>query len=278
MELHRSSNANEFLNRSESWLVQSEAENNLMLGIARWLSDQPSDDGSENYWATVSEDGRVVGAAFRTPPYPLAVAMLPLEAVPLLVTDVRATYSELPGVSGPTAVAEEFANLWIDRAGGSWRVDLRQRIHALTAVNELATSVPGRLRRMEPSDAPLILEWMQGFVRETGVPGDAERAARPHLEKRNFYLWDDNAPRSVAAVLRDSPHGACVSAVYTPPIHRRKGYATAVVAALSERLLSSGKDFCCLYTDLANPTSNSIYAKIGYEPIRDDVRVVFEPA
>jgi predicted GNAT family acetyltransferase len=55
--------------------------------------------------------------------------------------------------------------------------------------------------------------------------------------------------------------------VYTPPEWRGKGYASACVAALSQLCLDSGYQFCMLYTDLANPTSNSIYQKIGYQPI-----------
>jgi uncharacterized protein len=63
--------------------------------------------------------------------------------------------------------------------------------------------------------------------------------------------------------------GVSVSAVYTPPEQRRKGYATACVAALSRRLLASGYDYCALFTDLANPTSNDIYYQIGYRPVAD---------
>ena len=41
------------------------------------------------------------------------------------------------------------------------------------------------------------------------------------------------------------------------------------MAAASQVQLYAGRQFCFLYTDLANPTSNHIYAEIGYEPIRD---------
>jgi predicted GNAT family acetyltransferase len=81
----------------------------------------------------------------------------------------------------------------------------------------------------------------------------------------------------MAATTRDSGTGCAINTVYTPPRFRRSGYATAVVAALSGRLLEAGRRFCCLYTDTANPTSNSVYAKIGYRPIRDDVQIAFEP-
>jgi predicted GNAT family acetyltransferase len=66
-----------------------------------------------------------------------------------------------------------------------------------------------------------------------------------------------------------------VNAVYTPPELRRQGFATAAVAALSRALLAEGYPSCVLYTDLANPTSNSIYRRIGYEPVADAVRWFF---
>jgi hypothetical protein len=80
----------------------------------------------------------------------------------------------------------------------------------------------------------------------------------------------------MVAATRETTSGCSINTVYTPPRFRRHGYATAAVAALSGRLLESGRRFCCLYTDVANPTSNSIYAKIGYKPIRDDVEIAFE--
>ena len=63
--------------------------------------------------------------------------------------------------------------------------------------------------------------------------------------------------------------GVRIGAVYTPPEHRRRGYATATVASLSRAMLDRGRRACYLFTDLANPTSNHIYAEIGYEPVCD---------
>jgi uncharacterized protein len=57
--------------------------------------------------------------------------------------------------------------------------------------------------------------------------------------------------------------------VYTPPEHRRKGYASACVATLSQTLLNQGYKYCFLFTDLANPTSNHIYEAIGYQSVGD---------
>jgi predicted GNAT family acetyltransferase len=56
-------------------------------------------------------------------------------------------------------------------------------------------------------------------------------------------------------------NGMAINSVYTPKEHRNKGYGTATVSELSKNILSSGKKFCTLFADLANPISNSVYEK-----------------
>jgi predicted GNAT family acetyltransferase len=127
-------------------------------------------------------------------------------------------------------------------------------------------------------ELPLASEWMDEFVREVGVPRWEPGWARNLVDRGQLFFWvDAGNPRAMAAYVRETRSGCAVNAVYTPAQHRRRGYATAAVATLSDTLLNAGRRFCCLYTDLANRTSNSIYAKIGYRPIRDDVEIAFEP-
>lgn len=71
----------------------------------------------------------------------------------------------------------------------------------------------------------------------------------------------------MAGVVAHTPHGARIGYVYTPPEWRGRGYASACVAGLSQRVLDSGRRFCFLYTDLSNPTSNALYQRIGYEHV-----------
>jgi predicted GNAT family acetyltransferase len=66
-----------------------------------------------------------------------------------------------------------------------------------------------------------------------------------------------------------TPNGARIGPIYTPPELRRRGYASALTADLTQMLLYRGSRFCFLFTDLANPTSNSIYQQIGYRPVAD---------
>ena len=73
----------------------------------------------------------------------------------------------------------------------------------------------------------------------------------------------------MAAWAGRAERGVRVNFVYTPREYRRRGFASACVADLTQQLLAEGHAFCCLFTDLANPTSNSIYQTIGYRPVCD---------
>ena len=95
---------------------------------------------------------------------------------------------------------------------------------------------------------------------------------------RQSPVWDNGQPVAMAAKVRPTRNGMTISLVYTPPEQRRHGYATACVAALSQQLLDEGWQFCTLFTDLANPTSNSIYQKIGYQPVADFNDYLFDTA
>ena len=75
-----------------------------------------------------------------------------------------------------------------------------------------------------------------------------------------------------------TPGGIRLGPVYTPPERRRRGYATSLVAEVSARLLESGRRRCFLYTDLANPTSNAIYRRIGYEQVAESAEYGYETA
>ena len=81
---------------------------------------------------------------------------------------------------------------------------------------------------------------------------------------------------SMAKIGREFMGTAGVALVYTPPYFRGRGYATELVARLSQKWLDKGFARCVLYTDLANPTSNSIYQQIGYTPIADSLDIRFK--
>jgi hypothetical protein len=151
-----------------------------------------------------------------------------------------------------------------------------ERIYRLTEVRTPDPGPAGAMRRAREEERELLVRWFDAFAVDVDdpEPGEPERAFERFVPGRagavGLYLWEVNGdPRSMAGHSGPTPHGMRVFPVYTPPEERRRGYAGALVAALSQRLLDEGREFCFLFTDLANPTSNHVYQEIGYEPVCD---------
>lgn len=265
-----------FLEHAESWLMGAEAEHNLILAIAEGLKRRGSPRGaSRPFFAVAEMDGRVAGCAFRTPPHKLGVTRMPDSAAARLAEQVAARFDALPAVFGPRNVAEAFARAWSQRTGARWRLGMDQRIYRLEEVRP-PTGVPGRIRAATREDLPMVADLAEGFAADTGVEFETSKKERADWVKEGcVFLWEDDEPVSMAVAKGATRHGIRVGYVYTPPERRRRGYASALVAQLSQRMLSEGFRFCVLYTDLSNPTSNAIYARVGYEPICDVVDVNF---
>jgi predicted GNAT family acetyltransferase len=133
------------------------------------------------------------------------------------------------------------------------------------------------MRPAVEGELPLVARWGDGFAADAGSEFRASAETRAAwVRAGRLFLWEDDAPVAMAVASGPTRRGARVGYVYTPPEKRRRGYATALVAALSTRLLEEGFAFCVLYTDLANPTSNAIYARVGYRPVLDVVDVWIE--
>ena len=182
-----------FLQRAEEpWLLEREAENNLVLGLADSLSRSTRGYESPLYFATVEHAGEVQGCAFRTPPYKLGLTRMPVEAASLVASDVAEVFDSLPAVLGPLDVARR---------------------------------VGGRLGRAQGRAG-----------RGRHATADPQPGAGPVLSMAAFPARTRNTVR--------------VGYVYTPAEHRRRGYASALVARVSRHILDSGFRQCVLYTDL----------------------------
>ncbi len=126
----------------------------------------------------------------------------------------------------------------------------------------------GEMRLAADADWSLLIDWSLAFAADCGLPGtreEIERSVDFVLRRQSRYLWTDaGEPVSMAGTAGATPHGIRIGSVYTPPHHRGRGCATALVATLTQSMFAAGRRFCFLYTDAANPTSNAIYERIGY--------------
>lgn len=272
--LERLPDASRFESAAISFLGAREAENNLVLGLITSLKGGRTFGPRPPYFAIVRRGDVVVAATMRTPPLNLLLAAgSDPAALPLLVEDALRAMPDTPGLSGRRELATRAVELWKERAGVGARVVMAQRIYQLARVIP-PRPVPGAPRLARETDRAKVVDWFQGFVAEALPDGDhpasredAERTATHWLGGRGLWVWEDGDLVAMAGASGRTPTGIRVGAVYTPPDKRRRGYASALVAALSQAQLDAGLRFCFLYTDLANPTSNHIYQAIGYEPV-----------
>lgn len=278
MRVLRHANAESFLDCAGSWLLEAEVENNLILWLARSLQEEALPAASDRLLLTIHEGESVVGCALRSPPRHLDLTRMERAAVDALVHSLRAELPSLPGVVGPEPSSGEFAAQWSKLQQQPSQTRNRGRFYVLRAVRTGLPETPGRLRPATSSDLELVSRWVAQFTEEgaTGESQDPREVALRAINRGQLYLWHAPGPVSMAGWAGATPSGRRVNLVFTPPAERRRGYASACVAALSRTILSMGNNYCCLYADLANPTSNSIYARIGYEPVYDVTDYSFE--
>lgn len=271
----------DFLDACRPALEANEAVYNLMLGISIRLVKNPLFYGCQPLLATVIDGESLNLAALMTPPYKLQIALFSagsFESIKLLASEVDKSGWRVPGVIGEEKAARTFATNWSDIVGTTIHDGMRQRIYELRKVNPIQYP-KGIFRQATIDDMLRAIKWSHSFhtdcFGDSGHPKIDDHQTKAMIEEGNLFFWDDPEPVSMAVLARPTPHGISVGLVYTPPEFRRKGYASAVVARLSQRCLESGREFCTLYTDLSNPTSNSIYQRIGYNAVADVVDIHF---
>jgi ribosomal protein S18 acetylase RimI-like enzyme len=286
MDVVRHTDVQRFIDRVTPVLLHHEVYNNALLGVGTVLARDPDFYGAGvPLLYTVESGAAVLLAAFLLPQRKLALAYTErLDALEHLAVALTRDGHILPGVFGPRSVAEHFAQQWAHLHGCRVTTVMDVLLYRLTAVRRPAP-VAGFMRGAVEADRPLLVEWFAAFSAEA-LPQDFGSTA-PHIDydravtqwltdpSRFLVLWEADGPVAVAGATRTFPNNARISVVYTPPQHRRRGYAGALVAALSQAQLDDGRAYCFLSADLHNPTANRIYQSIGYAPVLESVNLQF---
>jgi GNAT superfamily N-acetyltransferase len=277
VEVVQPSGASKFLELAGPLLVD-EARHNLILSLGATLRDRPGLYPEQRLWL-VSDGDRVLAAALQTPPHRLVLAQPgacgALEAL-------AAGIDELPGVVGAVPEVHAFAAAWAKRTGATVEQRMAQGVYKLERVIPPQRPASGAPRPATEDDRGLLRDWLTEFADEAvgDLPPALHRLDQV-LDQRlgpdptsGFALWEDRErPVSLTGFGGPTPNGMRIGPVYTPPELRGRGYASALVARVSQAQLDAGRRFCFLYTDLANPTSNKIYVDVGYERVCDSVEL-----
>jgi GNAT superfamily N-acetyltransferase len=262
LAVHRTADASVAHRAAQAYLEARPARHNIVLTL---LDERLRGPQAGRYWWVTCHE-HVVGLAMQSPPT-FHAAVLP--------TDLSAL-----GVIGEVDVAAAFAGGWTERAGVGARPHEGQRLYAL---GELVrpSQVAGTLAAASAEDLPLLRRWVTAFHADTAMDpvGDAGGWLPGYLADGGLWVWRrDGAPVAMARTTRPVAGMSRIGFVYTPPAHRRRGYAAALVAAVSQHLRDAGVEECVLYTQLSNPTSNGVYRHIGFRAVAEVVRYDFDPA
>ena len=277
----QSQSAEEFLWLNEAHLLKNESLNNLILGRTQSLI-QKHGMGEQPLFFYLTHNEQVVGQGIRTHPHkPLIISEMTAAALSVFTRTLKGMGIELTSVRGPHTASPLFAKYWTQHSGKLKQLDLRQAVYEVTDVI-MPDHDQGLMILATTAHEPIVFEYVLGFIQDCfpNDPHPQERAREMcdrHLRNQSLFLWKNTHQNivSMAAVVRESKTASTLSLVYSPPRFRGAGYASRLVASLSQVRLNQGKSRCNLLADLANSTSNSIYQKIGYQKIGELHRYAF---
>lgn len=270
-------NPAEVLEVAGSFLASDPVRHNVILTL---LHNRVSVPMSGRYWM-VKDGGETRGVVFQSPLDFLA-ATTPMSPghVAAAVDAIVEQGVQLPGVNGVAATAARFAGQWTERTKSAASPTQGNRIYEVDELRS-ARRVPGTCRMAGPQDRDLLIRWFDEFSEEAVADrpsgGDTGKLVDFRLGRGQLFVWDTGEPVSLTGVSDPVAGVARIGPVYTPPPLRGGGYASALVAAVSGSVLARGER-CILYTDLANPISNSVYRALGYRAVDEALAYRFAPA
>jgi predicted GNAT family acetyltransferase len=228
------------------------------------------------WWRSAAAE--VTAALLHTPPYPVLLTALPERSADPLAEALAAWGRQLPGVNAQQGDAAAFAAAWSRLTGSAGKEFRRSRLFRLEQLRSPGPLPRGAARVAAAADRDLLESWIGSFAQELDdIGGPSRGTVDDRLSHGGLTLWEaDGVAVSLAGVNRPAAGVVRVGPVYTPPDHRGHGYAGAVTAAVSQAALDAGASHVVLFTDLANPASNSLYRRLGYRPVEDRVVLRFE--
>ena len=277
----------EFLAEAGEFLRAEPARNSVVLTVTENLrvkaatappTEAAAAPGSDRtllgWWRPDAGPDLVGGAFLHTPEFPVFLTFMSRQAAAELAAVLTWAGRLVLGINAEQETADAFAAAWRDRTGGDAQVHRRMRLFRLGDLIPPDPRPEGSARPAAERDRDLLITWFDAFAREVGDQAGEDHAAAvdERLSYGGITVWEaGGVPVSIAGVTRAVAGMARVGPVYTPPELRGRGYAGAATVAVSQAARDAGAREVVLYTDLANPTSNALYQRLGYGPVEDRV-------
>ena len=276
MKVNQYSHASEFLDVTSDHLMKNETANSIIYSYAVNQTKGIESARSTRFYAVVEDDRPLLPAMFTPEVWPLLTEG-PDEAARLLARYLFAKHPTITGVTGPKDASLAFADEWEGLSRCDLEIHHNTRLYDCNIVADIKLA-EGNGRQATLDDFELVKKWRYAFREDANAPlGTNDSQIADHLKQGRYYFWVTDQPVSMALYVRETGNTGMIGVVYTPPEYRNHGYATAVTTTVTRVILNGGKKYATLYTDLDNPTSNSIYMKIGYRPIMDSTVWKFVP-
>jgi predicted GNAT family acetyltransferase len=269
---HLTEDVDDFLARTGDFLRSRPALHTLPLTVTGTLRTRgrgtTDTEAPAPTFGWLERAGGVQAAFFRTPPHRLNLTPLAPEHADSLAVRLADLGHPLPGISADHDTAAAFAEAWQKRRGATPTHRNRQRLYRLDELTPPRLLPEGRGRVAGERDHDQLLLWYREFA---AAIGEVTSWADTHFADRRITLWEspDGTSVSMAGVTPIVADQVRVAPVYTPPHLRGHGYGAAVTVDVSRAALAEGAREVVLFADLANPTSNHLYQRIGYVPVAD---------
>ncbi|MFA1542932.1 GNAT family N-acetyltransferase [Actinomadura monticuli] len=266
-----------FLARAGGFLRADPVANTVPLTVTESMRVQGPGlfgDALLGWWTA---GGQVAGACLWTGAHPPMLSAMPEAAAAELADALAGRGARVSGVNGAPQAVEAFTDAWTKRTGAASSVAMRQRLYRLDGLDAPAPPPEGAARVAGGGDRGLAMEWFTAFHTDAGQPARANPGlVDGRIAAGGLMFWEIGArPVAMAGRTEVVAGMARVAPVYTPAEHRRRGYGAAITAAVTRSALDAGAEHVVLFTDLANPTSNGIYQRLGYRPVEDRLVLAF---
>lgn len=254
----------EVLEKYKDFFDANQVQYNLMIGILK------RENKSARFYASVIDDMFLLGVLSGKNMI-IASNTTSLPVYKELVDFMHRV--QYPGIIGTKEHCELYNDVFIDKYNTTLKLGMNQRIYSCEAVNDYSEDI-GLVRYAIEEDIPLLENWTYEFilmVEGKATIEEAREVLKAKIDNKTLYVLEvDGEVVSMTGRSRQLEYSETISMVYTPKSLRKKGYASRIVEEVTRYILED-KKIACLYTDLANPISNSIYMKIGYVPVCDSM-------